>query len=175
MCKENINPQDGLPQELFLLATTLMPCPNVDLFITDDNNRLLLTWRDDEYYGKGWHIPGGCLRLGETFETRIQKTAKTEIGTEVQVNLKDFYTKELIIADERESLENQLERSHNISMLFHCKIPNGFIVYNNGRHEHTRGFAKWFEEIPSDILPVHKKIYGGIMNSYFKGELEWKM
>ena len=24
---------------------------------------LLLTWRNDDYAGKGWHIPGGIVRF----------------------------------------------------------------------------------------------------------------
>lgn len=57
MNEEGVDPTKGLPKELFHFATTLMPCTNIDLFITRRNS-LLLTWRDDEFYGKGWHIPG---------------------------------------------------------------------------------------------------------------------
>ena len=45
--KENINPCNGLPEDLFLFSTTLAPVANVDLFITDTKRRVLLSWRDD--------------------------------------------------------------------------------------------------------------------------------
>lgn len=172
---EGINPKRGLPQELFLFATTLMPCPNVDLFITDNNNRVLLTWRDDPFYGQGWHIPGGCLRLGETCEYRIQETAKKEIGTEVVVDLAHVITRELIIEESRPMLQNQLERSHNISMLYHCELPVGFEFRNDSSDEHSSGYLKWFDRIPDNLLNVHRVIYGEVMDSFFKGELKWKM
>ena len=57
------DPAYGLPEPLFLFATTLMPVVNVDLLVADEQRRLLLTWRDDVHYGKGWHIPGGCVQL----------------------------------------------------------------------------------------------------------------
>lgn len=40
MDEEGVEPRNGLPQELFLFATTLIPCPNIDLLITDDKHRL---------------------------------------------------------------------------------------------------------------------------------------
>ena len=81
--EQNIDPRNGLPEELFNLATTLIPFSNVDLFVTDENGRLLLSWRDDDLFGKGWHIPGGCVRMHETLNYRIQQTAVNEIGCEV--------------------------------------------------------------------------------------------
>lgn len=172
---EGINPKKGLPQELFLFATTLILCPNVDLFITDNKNRVLLTWRDDPFYGQGWHIPGGCIRLGETCENRIQETAKKEIGTEVIVDMNHVITRELIISENRPMLQNQLERSHNILILYHCELPVGFEIRNNSSDEHSSGYLKWFDRIPDDFLNVHKMIYGEIMESFFIGELKWKM
>ena len=61
MIEEKVNPTKGLPEDLFLFATTLILCANVDLFVTDNTNRLLLTWRDDEFYGKG------CIFLEDAF------------------------------------------------------------------------------------------------------------
>ena len=62
---ENVNPTEGLPEELFVFSSTLIPLVNVDLLVTNENGQLLLSWRDDIYHGKGWHLPGGCVRLRE--------------------------------------------------------------------------------------------------------------
>jgi hypothetical protein len=53
-----LDPRSGLPEELFLFVSRLVPMVNVDLFISDDQGRVLLTWRDDEIFGAGWHVPG---------------------------------------------------------------------------------------------------------------------
>src|SRR5438105_4861558 len=49
----------GLPPEVFLFLSRVTPLLNVDLLIQDDRGRTLLTWRDDEFFGAGWHVPGG--------------------------------------------------------------------------------------------------------------------
>ncbi len=175
MNEEGVNPTLELPEELFHFVTTLIPCANVDLFITDSRHRLLLTWRDDRFYGRGWHIPGGCLRIQETFENRIQETARREIGTEVIYNPDSFITREAIVVKERPWLKNQLERSHNISMLFDCRLPKMFRIKNNVANEHTVGFMKWFDSMPGDILEVHRSLYGDLIQNFFEGKLTWKM
>lgn len=173
MDEEGIDPTKGLPKELFHFATALIPCANIDLFITR-GNQLLLTWRDDEFYGQGWHIPGGCLRMRETLDNRIQETARNEIGTEVIYDPNSFFTREVMVTEDRPWLKNQLERSHNISMLFDCRLPDGFKVNNTDADEHMAGYIKWFDQVPPDLLEAHKSLYGDIIDLFFKGELKWK-
>jgi colanic acid biosynthesis protein WcaH len=163
-----IDPKQGLPESLFLFATTLMPVPNIDLLITDSTGRILLTWRDDIYYNSGWHIPGGCIRIKETMETRIQKTAIKEIGTEVIVDRTPIVVREAMVDTERPWLENELERSHNISFLFHACLPVGFEISNENLCENDAGYKKWFTATPVDLLEVHKRLYGDILEEWFE-------
>jgi colanic acid biosynthesis protein WcaH len=53
---------------------------NVDLFISDDQGRVLLTWRDDEIFGAGWHIPGGMIRYKETAGRASRPTIAESTG-----------------------------------------------------------------------------------------------
>ena len=168
MQKQNIDPRNGLPEELFLFSTTLAPIANVDLFITNDNGEVLLSWRDDEHYGEGWHIPGGCLRLKETMAERLQKTALKEIGCEITFNENPILIKELFVNEERKNLKNQLERSHNISVLFECFLPNDYNISNCSKFEHNSGYLKWFNSVPDDLLQAHKDIYGDFLTDWFK-------
>lgn len=161
--EEGINPRKGLTEELFAFATSLIPCSNIDLLIRYDNNRVLLTWRNDKYYSEGWHIPGGCLRMHETLMDRVQKTAVKEIGTKVILKSNEFVTQEGIIHYNRPWLDNELERSHNISMLFDCKLPDDFLISNQKENEHAEGFLKWFDFYPDDLLQAHKELYGDIL------------
>ena len=100
MDEEGIDPTKGLPKELFHFATTLIPCANIDRFITR-GNQLLLTWCHDEFYDQGWHIPGGCLRMRETLDNRVQETARNEIGTEVIYDPNSFFTREVMVTEDR--------------------------------------------------------------------------
>lgn len=55
--KGNIDPAEGLGDELFLVVASLTPIVNVDILIVKEGN-ILLSWRDDEQCGAGWHLPG---------------------------------------------------------------------------------------------------------------------
>ena len=45
--------------------------------------RTLLTWRDDEFFGAGWHLPGGVIRFKELAADRVLACARQEAGIEV--------------------------------------------------------------------------------------------
>ena len=57
------NPSKGLPDDLFYYISSTTPIINVDLLIKDEKECALLAWRDDQYAGKGWHVPGGIIRF----------------------------------------------------------------------------------------------------------------
>ena len=66
------DPDSGLPEEVFLLASRITAMVNVDLLIRNDSNETLLTWRGGSYYSPGWHIPGGIVRYKESMYERIK-------------------------------------------------------------------------------------------------------
>ena len=74
-----IDAKNGIGEELFLAVSQLVPSVNVELLIrSDDRKSTLLTWRDDQYYGPGWHVPGGIIRFKEEMKERVEKVAKRE-------------------------------------------------------------------------------------------------
>lgn len=155
MREEGVNPLEGLPLDLFEFNTSLLPFINVDLFILNDQDQILLSWRDDKHYGTGWQIPGGIIRMMETIDERIQKTALNEIGCEVEYTKTPIVVHENIIREHRDGLKNQLERAHNIALLYKCKIPEGFVIDNKGEHENEEGYLHWFDRFPEDLLECH--------------------
>ena len=74
--RAEIDTDNGMPEELFLLVSSLVPLSNVDLLVVDQQGRLLLSRRNDPFYEKNWHIPGGCMRFNEDFAHRVQETAR---------------------------------------------------------------------------------------------------
>jgi colanic acid biosynthesis protein WcaH len=106
---------DGMPEELFLFLSRLTPLINVDLLIQDDNGRTLLTWRSDQFYGPGWHVPGGIIRFKETAADRIRMVAKGELGASVEWDAAPILVHESIVPDRR-------DRGHFISLLYRCRL-----------------------------------------------------
>ena len=84
--ENDIEPTKGLGTKAFEIISELTPIVNVDLLIRNSEGRVLVSWREDDICGKGWHIPGGVIRYKETFEQRIKNTALNELGVEVDFN-----------------------------------------------------------------------------------------
>ncbi len=139
----------GLPEELFLFATEMTPMVNVDLLIKDENGRILLSWRKDRFYEEGWHVPGGIIRLKETFEERINKVALSEVGCGNIIYNRQPIEVVPIICPEME------QRGHFITFVYECRLPHGFKIQNTVK-EKEAGYLKWHQSCPDNILKVHE-------------------
>lgn len=146
--KQIENPKDGLPEKIFLFASRIIPLVNVDLLIKDDIGRTLLSWRDDEYSGKGWHIPGGVIRFKETLEERIHKVAELEIGTQVKFDPIPIAISQIILKKDT--------RGHAISFLYKCSLTSRDIPKNEGLKETNVGYLKWHNSCPDNLIKVHE-------------------
>lgn len=147
--KSILDPKVGLPEDVFYYISRTTPMVNVDLLIKDENGRTLLAWRDDQYTGKGWHIPGGIVRFKETLETRIKKVIETEIGAEVKFDLNPIAINQIIN-------NKQDIRGHFISILYKCLLSSAFIPENKGLKETDSGFLKWHKTCPDNLLRFHE-------------------
>lgn len=142
------DPRQGLPEEVFLFASRITPLINVDLLIQDDAGRTLLTWRDDEFFGQGWHIPGGIIRYKETAAERIRACALQELGAEVS-----FDAAPLLVL---ETIRPHRSRGHFISLLYRCRLrtPPEENLRADGSHPPPPGAWRWHRGSPPDLLEV---------------------
>jgi hypothetical protein len=130
-----------LPEDLFLLISRVVPMVNVDLLIKDSQNRTLLTWRDDEIYGAGWHLPGGVIRFREKAAERVRKVARMELGAEATFDETPLWVAEMI----------------DPTLLYRCELagePRADLEYRGGQP--TAGAWKWHTHCPPDLLPFHR-------------------
>jgi ADP-ribose pyrophosphatase YjhB (NUDIX family) len=141
-------PAGGLPEEFFLFISRFTPIINVDLWIQDERRGVLLTWREDDTYGAGWHIPGGIIRYKETAEARIRATAWAELGAEVEFDPEPIAIEQTMRPDHR-------ERGHFISLLYRCRLA--------GPLDEERRYAQgpprrdqwaWQEQCPPNLIPA---------------------
>lgn len=136
----------GLPHEVFYFTSELTPMVNVDLLIKDEDGRTLLTWRADEFYGPGWHIPGGIIRFKEYASTRVQEVARAELGASVEVDRHPLWVCEVMAP-------NRDVRGHFISLLYGCRLlssPNPQTQSLGGTPTH--GQWMWHAGCPSNII-----------------------
>ncbi len=146
--KQVPNPSEGLPDEVFYYISRTTPLVNVDLLIKDEKGRTLLSWRDDQYTGKGWHVPGGIIRFKEKLETRIQKVAKNEIGAAVKFDPVPIAINQIMCRNNT--------RGHFISILYKCFLTNKFIPKNKNLTNKDPGYLKWHTTCPDNLLKFHE-------------------
>lgn len=151
---KDIHPENGLGKELFLQVSSLVPIVNVDLLVYNEKGQFLLTWRDDPHCGKGWHIPGGCIRFKETCAERIEKVAELELGIKHIFFEKEPIKIYEIINHEHRDIVNQNERGHFITLVYKCFAPEGFTTDSQKQKQGEVGYMKWFDHLPDDLLSI---------------------
>ena len=143
-------PQDGLPEPIFLFVSRLTPLLSVDLFIRDNVSRTLLTWRDDNSYGPGWHVPGGIVRYGESLTKRVQEVARLELGARVEFEATPLSIAESVRPDMR-------NRGHTISMLYRCRLVTPLNEELRFHQEAPApGCWQWHSTCPENLIPEQR-------------------
>jgi hypothetical protein len=151
-----IEPKQGINnEEIFLFLTRLTPMISIDLLIKNDYlyNKTLLSWRDDEYCGTGWHLPGGVIRLGETWDDRIKRIFEIELyNIPFKYLEKPINTIQMIVP-------NQKNRSHTLALLFECYVPQHYHIINKVKPQEA-GYLEWHITCPNNLIKCHE-VYKG--------------
>ena len=143
------NPTVGLPDEIFYFVSSITPLVCVDLLIKEEKG-ILLTWRQDEFYGPGWHLPGGVMRFKEKAHLRIIKTAKKELGVPVKIITK----KPINIAEQINSKRDI--RGHFIALLYRCDLSSELPLEKKfSIKKKDNGTWKWHKRFPKNMIKQH--------------------
>lgn len=154
---QSVSQKDGdLGEEIFELVSRCTPLINVDLLIKNNDGDILLTWRDDQFYGPGWHIPGGVIRHKESISQRIHKVAQYELQTAVTHAESPSRVQELM-NDQRDT------RGHFISLLYDCSLVGNLPVGNHFNSATPMVDQwQWHSEMPHNLIKVHKTLYSDL-------------
>ena len=144
MRDNGIRASQGVGEELFLFSSTLAPVVNVDLLITDQAGRVLLSWREDSFHSPGWHVPGTCVRFRETFGESIRRCAREELGVEVSFDSEPIKVYELIRETDWD------ERAHFITLVFACRLSKEDVTFPEEKQVRP-GTLRWFKEMPENM------------------------
>jgi ADP-ribose pyrophosphatase YjhB (NUDIX family) len=145
------SPEAGLPEEIFLFVSRITPMVNVDLLIQDERRRTLLTWRDDRFFGPGWHVPGGVIRYKERAEDRIRHVARQELRAEVEFDSAPVFVLQSIVPQKR-------NRAHAVSLLYRCRLKSSL----DERQRFTPnspipGQWEWHEYCSENLIPEQRE------------------
>jgi ADP-ribose pyrophosphatase YjhB (NUDIX family) len=150
-----LDAEQGLPDEVFYFVGRMIPYVNVDLIIRDPLHGVLLTWRDDKYCGKGWHFPGGILRIRERWVDRVRKVARNELDLELSRIIGPLDINEIIAND-------RLDRSHFVSLSFMCELAVDQMNSLSDAILKNPDQINFFREKPKDLIVWHE-----IYDKYF--------
>ena len=143
----------GLPEEVFLFATTITPMINVDLLVKNSRGQVLMSWRDD-MCGTGWHIPGGIIRFKETFHDRLLKVGESELHTRITHDDNPLMINQIILKQE--------VRGHFVSLLYRCYVPDDYVIDNGDIKEGQAGYLKWIDKCPDNFVTGQRDIYNNL-------------
>ena len=142
------DPKQGLPEDVFQFVSRVTPLANVDLLIQGERGTLL-TWRDDPYFGAGWHLPGGIIRYKETAGERVRACARQELSAEVA-----FDEAPVAIA---EGFGEQPTRGHHIALLFRCRLLSEPPAAAEARRDPPEpGQWRWHRRCPDNLLDAQR-------------------
>ena len=161
-----LEPTKGLGKDLFYLASMLSPQVCVEVFAFIGCTRgIVMVYRDDEFYGPGWHLPGGVIRSRENIATRIGKTLERETG------ITSHNAKILSCISLAESFDTSKPiRSHflSIGMLVEVRKQEHLESYSASK-QYVNGDCAVHYTLPQDIIKEHKK-YISFINMILKGD-----
>ena len=145
------NAKRGLTKPVFLFISQLTPMVNVDLLIVNKQKKILMTWRADEFYGPGWHLPGGVIRFKESAQMRINAVAKSELGAEVTATHDPISIQEIMAP-------NRDVRGHFISLLYRCELKSTLDTSNAYISDNLlkNGQWKWHDACPDNLINQHQ-------------------
>ena len=139
----------GLPDDVFLFISSLTPMVNVDLLVRDGSGRVLLTWREDAFYGPGWHIPGGIIRFKEQTADRIAAVARSELSATVTFDKTPLCVHEMFN-------HTRDIRGHFISLLYACWLTAPLDELHRFQPDQPRaGGWAWHAACPPNLIPPH--------------------
>ena len=153
---DEIDASNGIGEELYLAISQLTPSINVDLIVkSDDRKKTLLTWRDDHYYGPGWHVPGGVIRFTEKLLDRVHKVAKKELNRELShvegpVGFHEMFN------------QTRDVRGHFISFVYEVTLVAPPAEDQFAGASPQNGQCQWFNSCPKNFISNQSALRGYI-------------
>tara|TARA_Y100000991_G_C21894384_1_gene315216 strand:+ start:301 stop:810 length:510 start_codon:yes stop_codon:yes gene_type:complete len=149
---ESIDATKGIGEDLFLSISQLTPMLNVDLLIrSQDKTSTLLTWRSDNFYGPGWHVPGGIVRFKETMLERVKKVALHELKSTLD-NISEPIGHHEMFNNTRDI------RGHFVSFVYECTLKTNPPEELKAQKIKKDGQWRWFKSCPDNLIINQKAL-----------------
>ena len=144
-----------LSDEDFVAIYSKVPRLNVELIIRTQKG-ILLTKRTIEPWKGQWHVPGGTVYFGETFDDAIKRLASVELGRTV------VSSKLIGSIDYPSSKELDSFNGWPMGVAFSVVLEDGDFHLNNEAET-----LAYFTELPDDLIADQRNL----LEQVLRGEL----
>ena len=111
-----------------------------------------MIFRDDGFYGPGWHLPGGIIRFREKVKSRILITLAKELNIKKgDINLLSLISCVEVINSKK------ILRSHFLSFVYLVKLSkknNKFPFFDENK-VYRHGDIAYHQKCPENIIKEH--------------------
>lgn len=143
-----------LPHWLFLLGTYFFPQINIEVICKQPDGSFFLTWRDDQFQNRGWHIPGGIIRPNEQLIDRVKLTINDELPF-LSLDGASFH----LVGFSQVLSSPPSIRSHFFSLVYVCNLSDFFHVPYEKRDQILIAL-----DMPDDLIANHLR-YASLLKS----------
>lgn len=147
-----VDASNGIGEDLYQAVSQLVPSVSVELLVkSTDRKSTLLIWREDEFYGPGWHVPGGVVRFKERLQQRVCKVAKNELN-------RDLASVDGPVGFHEMFNEDRDVRGHFLAFVFEVTLKHQPEKDRCAGDQPEDGMWRWFDHCPDDLISNQRQL-----------------
>jgi colanic acid biosynthesis protein WcaH len=82
---------DKIPADIFMQIVRNTPLISIDLLLHNENNEILLGWRNNQPAKNHWFVPGGRIYKNETIKDAFSRIMTAETGLTMEMEQAGFH------------------------------------------------------------------------------------
>ena len=152
---------EKIPTDIFMQIVRHAPLISIDLLIHNENNEILLGWRNNQPAKDYWFVPGGRIYKNETLRDAFSRIMSAETGLTLDIDQAEFHGIFEHFHPEQNFMNEAGFGTHYIVLAFHIHLSGE--ISSLPMHQHSD--YKW-QSIPDllDDTLVHQ-----YTKNYFNG------
>ena len=82
---------EKIPTDIFMQIVRYAPLISIDLILHNENNEILLGWRNNQPAKDFWFVPGGRIYKDETLRDAFSRILAAETGLSMDIDQATFH------------------------------------------------------------------------------------
>jgi colanic acid biosynthesis protein WcaH len=152
---------EKIPTDIFMQIVRHAPLISIDLILYNENNEILLGWRNNQPAKDYWFVPGGRIYKNETLREAFSRIMSSETGLSMDMDQAKFHGLYEHLYPEQNFMNEPGVGTHYIVLAFDIHLTGEISQLPLTQHSDYKWLA--ISELPDDVL-VHQ-----YTKNYFNG------